>query len=656
MDRHENRMPRRAGLAAAAVAGLVASFLGGMAVAGGDPEAPRDRRPAVASALRLAHADLAAAVSCEDLLAWYVDRGVDRVTPWGWEDRRVYASARDEGGGLDVPTTGSVDSAPVPVAPQVKGATSSATGTNVQESGVDEPDLVKTDGTLLVRAEDDRLVTWDVSGTSPVRLATLDLPDLSGAEILLVGDTVVVVGTDTTSGSPVPDGGWSGPPPAGLPTRVDVVDVSAPAAPVITDTKVYSSALVTARQHGDVVRLVLSQGLPELDFVEPRMWRGEEDARDANREVVRDSELTDWLPTVTTYDGDEPVTEPLVDCADVGLPDDDSGLGTMTVVGFDASGPDPAALAAPDVTAVATASQIAYLSADRLYLATDYWGWGGPCCWSGSGADGTDSGTTHLHAFALSGTATTYVASGEVEGRVADRWAMDEADGVLRVAVGPTLETGAFNSIVTLAESGSTIAQLGRVDHLGDGEEIKSVRWFDDLALLVTFRQTDPLYAIDLSAPTRPRLIGELKIPGFSEYLHPLGSHRLIGVGQGADRMGTVRGAQLALFDVHDLAALRRLDVVGFGKNTLALAGLDPRQFTWLPDRRTALTVVAEGWEGTTGRVAVVRVVDGRLESWQQEVEYGTEVAQVRLVPLPSGRVVLVTGDDVTFFVTAPPG
>ena len=325
----------------------------------------------------------------------------------------------------------------------------------------------------------------------------------------------------------------------------------------------------------------------------------------------------------------------------------------MSIVGFDAS--DPAELASPAVTAVATASQIAYLSADRLYLATDSWGWGGPCCW-GDVAAGPDDGTTDLHAFSLSGTATTYVASGEVEGRIADRWALDEADGVLRVAVGPSAATGAFNSIVTLAESGSALEEVGRVDHLGPGEEIKSVRWFDDLALVVTFRQTDPLYAVDLSTPTRPRLIGELKIPGFSEYLHPLGSQRLIGVGQDADRSGVTRGAQVALFDVHDLSALRRLDVRGYGKNTVALAGGDPRQFTWLPDRRTALTVIAEGWEGTTGRVAVVRVVDGRLEGWQREVEYGTEVTQVRLVPLPSGRVVLVTGDDVRFFSLAPRG
>ena len=110
---------------------------------------------------------------------------------------------------------------------------------------------------------------------------------------------------------------------------------------------------------------------------------------------------------------------------------------------------------------------------------------------------------------------------------------MDAVDGVLRVAVGPSSETGDFNSVVTFREDGNELVEAGRVDELGVGEEIKSVRWFDDLAIVVTFRQVDPLYAIDLTDPAAPRLLGELKIPGFSDYLHPLGEHRLLGPRRG---------------------------------------------------------------------------------------------------------------------------
>jgi uncharacterized secreted protein with C-terminal beta-propeller domain len=259
-------------------------------------------------------------------------------------------------------------------------------------------------------------------------------------------------------------------------------------------------------------------------------------------------------------------------------------------------------------------------------------------------------GTTPLFAFALDGTDATYVASGDVEGSIADRWSMDSVGGSLRVAVGPSSETGNFNSVLTLREEGSDLVEDGRVDQLGVGEEIKSVRWFDDLAIVVTFRQTDPLYAIDLTDPAAPQLLGELKIPGFSEYLHPLGEQRLIGMGQDASLQGVTRGAQAALFDVTDLTDPRQLDVVRYDEGTQAGAVTDPRQFTWLPEQRTVLTVVSQGWTGTTGWVSVLSLGDGSMSNRMVEVEHGTDVADVRLVPLASGKVALVTGEDVSFF------
>ena len=260
------------------------------------------------------------------------------------------------------------------------------------------------------------------------------------------------------------------------------------------------------------------------------------------------------------------------------------------------------------------------------------------------------TGTTPIFAFALDGAETTYVASGEVEGTIADRWSMDAVGGSLRVAVGPSSETGNFNSVLTLREEGSDLVEDGRVDDLGVDEQIKSVRWFDDLAIVVTFRQTDPLYAIDLTDPADPRLLGELKIPGFSEYLHPLGEHRLIGMGQDASLDGMTRGAQAALFDVTDLTNPRQIDVVRYDRDTYAGAGADPRQFTWLPEQRVALTVVSQGWKGTTGWVSVLSLDDGSMTNRMVEVEHGSDVADVRLVPLASGKVALVTGEDVSFF------
>ena len=239
---------------------------------------------------------------------------------------------------------------------------------------------------------------------------------------------------------------------------------------------------------------------------------------------MRDTTLADWVPTV---DG-----EPLVDCDDVAVPDDEEvSLGTTTVVAF-----DPAVADRPDHDGGRDGLRHVVLL-DRPLLPRRRRaavGRAGATASTAGSAPAAPTGTTPLFAFALDGTDTTYVASGEVEGTIADRWSMDAVGGSLRVAVGPSSETGNFNSVLTLREDGSDLVEDGRVDDLGIDEQIKSVRWFDDLAIVVTFRQTDPLYAVDLSDPADPRLLGELKIPGFSEYLHPLGEHRLIGMGQDA--------------------------------------------------------------------------------------------------------------------------
>lgn len=606
--------PRTIATTVTVTTGLVAAL--GLGYAAGRTSAPEhDTRPAPPA---YANAALVRASSCEDLLTSYVDRGVARVTAWGWQGPPVYYALEDR-----APLSSGSDSA---TTSQPKGATSTETGTNVQEAGVDEADVVKTDGDLLVVVRGRNLVVHDVSGEAPseisrLRLDAIDSAPEHRAELLLVGDRVVVSAPDTGA------------------TTLLTVDLSDPTTPTVVHEAEITGTIHAVRLHGDTVRAVVGQGLPELDFVEPTWLRSEKAAKHRNEEVVRNSSVSDWLPAV---DG-----RPLVECTDVAIPDDpDAPLGTTAVVAFDPATPD-----ALTTTAVASAGSASYSSTDRFYLAaTDAaGGWMTSAdCWGGCGVS---DGTTRLYAFELDGTDTTFVAGGSVDGYVRDRWSMDAVDGSLRLAVGPSAETGDFNSVVTLREEGTDLVEAGRVDKLGPGEEIKSVRWFDDLAIVVTFRQVDPLYAVDLTDPAAPTLLGELKIPGFSEYLHPLGSDRMIGIGQDADpRSGMTRGAQAALFDLHDLTRPRRLDVVTYQPDTVAGAATDPRQFTWLPDRRTALTVISKGWEGRTAWVSVLDVREGGLGERLVEVEYGRDSDLVRLVPLPSGQVVLVTGDDVSFF------
>lgn len=588
---------------------------------------PGPDEPPTSPPISLANADLSLAASCDDLLGSYVDRALGQVGPYGWGgDAIVMFGAQSSDAGVTASGAGSERSMAT-----TSRTTSNESGTNVQELGVDESDVVKVAGSLLLRMRDGELLAYDVSGDEPALLSSTRLDDARGndwmgdpgGELVFVDGRAVVLGSSQDGRS----------------STLTTVDLSDPTSPTVVDTTTIEARASAVRLHGDVVRVVLQNGLPELDFSSPDGTFGQIRSRLRNRALVRDTTLADWLPTI---DG-----EPVVECEDVAIPDDEEvALGTTTVVAF-----DPAEPTSRTSHAVATASDTSYFSTDRFYLAAGGpdWGWFGDCIDCRMTMPAPD-GTTPIFAFALDGMDATFVASGSVEGTIADRWSMDAVGGSLRVAVGPSSETGNYNSLITLREDGSDLVEAGRVDDLGIGEEIKSVRWFDELAIVVTFRQTDPLYAIDLTDPAAPQLLGELKIPGFSEYLHPLGEQRLIGVGQDATLSGMTRGAQAALFDVTDLTNPRQLHVVRYPKNSVAGAGTDPRQFTWLPEQRVALTVVSQGWTGTTGWVSVLSLDDGSMTNRMVEVEHGSDVADVRLVPLVSGKVALVTGEDVSFF------
>ncbi|MDQ3502364.1 MAG: beta-propeller domain-containing protein, partial [Actinomycetota bacterium] len=214
---------------------------------------------------------------------------------------------------------------------------------------------------------------------------------------------------------------------------------------------------------------------------------------------------------------------------------------------------------------------------------------------------------------------TPYAGSVSVAGYVYGRWALSSYDGHLRVATtnSPPWGDGPASSsrVTALAERSDGLVETGRVDGLGPGEWIYAVRYFGELATVVTFRQTDPLYVLDLADPAAPRLLGELKVPGFSTYLHPVGDDRLLGVGQDADARGRVTGLQVSLFDLSDLSRPVQLDRLPLGTgHSLALE--DSRAFGYDPERRLALLPVSTYDEGTGRNEAVgVRVgADGSLE------------------------------------------
>jgi uncharacterized secreted protein with C-terminal beta-propeller domain len=287
--------------------------------------------------------------------------------------------------------------------------------------------------------------------------------------------------------------------------------------------------------------------------------------------------------------------------------------------------------------AVTTSGNLAYSSTDHLYVATPVdqpipvteWDTRRPAPMPWAPAE------TEIHAFTLDGDKTTYVASGKVKGTVRDRWSFDEYDGNLRVATALTSERfeTSDNAITVLHQDGDTLTPIGTVRGIGPREQIKSVRWFDDLAVVVTFRQVDPLYTVDLTDPAAPKVLGELKIPGFSSYLHPLGNDLLLGLGTSGQGGA---GGQIATFDLADLTKPKQLDVLRIPEAEL-VASYDPHGFTFLPDGDKAFATLSS-WKGYGQIVELSVAADGGLT----EVRRWWSHTDTRIVPIDGDRIALV--------------
>ncbi|TDE10156.1 beta-propeller domain-containing protein [Jiangella asiatica] len=571
--------------------------------------------------------------ACADLLDHLKAEARDRVGPWGLGTGDIAYAA--EGGAVE-------DSAAAPLSSIAPQSVPDHSTTNVQEAGVDEPDVAKTDGRLIVSAAGGDLRIVDVTGDAPREVGRLRLTvdDYTDASLFLAGDRVVVLVRENSMIAYDAPGSFM--PPATR-TTVLLVDISDPADPAIASTLEVDGSYLDARMVDDTVRLVVSSA-PSLEFpMDEDDWeRPEAELTERNRAVVEESTIEDWLPSYEFTDGSaDPVTGQLVECERMNQPAEFAGFATLSVVTF-----DPAAgLSADGTVGVLTDGETVYASPDRLYVATTRWGEPFPVETSRIGPPdpGPAELTTGIHAFDIAGDAPArYLASGEVDGRIIGRYAMSEFEGVLRVATTMDSWSGdtdtSESQLVTLEQRGSELVQLGRVGGLGKGEQIYAVRYFGPIGYVVTFRQIDPLYVLDLADPAAPAVSGELKITGYSAYLHSVGEDRLVGVGQEATPDGMSIGAQVSLFDVGDPAAPVKLDghVV---PGAWAQTEYDPQAFLHWPDSGQVVVPI----EGMSGSSALVVRVDADTVTEQGTV--------TRTEPAPDGyawlRRSIVIGDSL---------
>lgn len=196
--------------------------------------------------------------------------------------------------------------------------------------------------------------------------------------------------------------------------------------------------------------------------------------------------------------------------------------------------------------AVLGAGNTVYCSEENLYILGSQYLW--------NDDSQTSTSRTQIMRFALDKAEVTYSGNASVKGTSLNQFSADEHNGIFRIA---THDTESINRVYLLDKE---LKQVGVVDHIADGEQIKSVRFQGDTGYVVTFFQTDPLFVLDLKDPKHPKITGELKIPGFSSYLHPLGDNLMIGIGADTDENGVRCGFKMSLFDVSDPKAPRELN------------------------------------------------------------------------------------------------
>jgi inhibitor of cysteine peptidase len=446
--------------------------------------------------------------------------------------------------------------------------------TNVQVSGVDEADTVKTDGQYIYIASSSiqtrsfvvntfssdtvnsvSIVDADPQNPRVVSKITLDnTTEPAGLFLSQDSSRLVVIaskyylytfGEAHSDGIPTPMlGAYS----SDVYTFIDVYDVSNKAEPVLTRNFTVSGSYFNSRMIGNTMYAVISQPASVIDNIVtlPAVYEGN-NVSTASPSSVYYADMNDSRYTFTSFYG-------------LNILDDTEEPTNMTVM-------------------MGSASTM-YVSPSNFYVT--YSGW-----------DQNAGQYTSIYRVGIDGLQLSLEAQGSVPGSILNQYSMDEYNGNFRVATNWYAQDSQINNVYVL---NSNLDVTGKLEGLAPNENLHSVRFMGDKCYLVTFKTTDPLFVVDLSQPNNPQVVGELKIPGYSDYLHPYDEGHLIGVGKEAveadeGNFAWYQGLKLSLFDVTNVNNPVQLTSYGIGdRGTDSAALSDPHAFLF--DKSKNLLVI----------------------------------------------------------------
>ncbi|MDR1183744.1 MAG: beta-propeller domain-containing protein, partial [Coriobacteriales bacterium] len=470
------------------------------------------------------------------------------------------------------------------VSPASEGAgTEDYSGTNVQVEGIDEGDIIKTDGRYIYALSwsQGELVVFEAAGSETVELSRVTISEASltlyryPEEMYLSGSTLAIV--ENRFNGNAASSAWS----EGNPeeTWLTLYDVSDPSHPTLTTEFAQSGNYRTSRLYGDRLYLI---GSYYLNY------------------AVERGEPGTYVPQLGKGGSYE-----LMAASDVRIMPSVQQPNYTVVTSYDL-----AAQERIDQKAVLGEASTVYMSYDNLYLGSSIYAVEESEPYQESVytvVDYTEKQTTQLVRIGVNEGLLDVAAQCTFDGRLLNQFSLDEYEGNLRLAV--THESYSYRVLkdeshdiesYQQGENGSTsavyvfdssLAIIGSIEGLAADERIYSVRFTGPVGYMVTYRQMDPLFALDLSDPTAPEVTSELKIPGFSTYLHPFGEGRLLGLGYDADGSVT-RGMKLSMFDISD----------PFSVSELFAESVDTYDSAALYDHKAVLVDVERNIIGFPGR------------------------------------------------------
>ncbi|OGY26215.1 MAG: hypothetical protein A2Z24_01470 [Candidatus Woykebacteria bacterium RBG_16_44_10] len=454
--------------------------------------------------------------------------------------------------------------------------------TNVQVAGVDEADIVKTDGEYIYTLSDKNVVIS--KAYPPDEAAVVSKIDYDASsnpqEIFVRNDSVLVFGGrylqteerkglgSSVSEMPYYYGGL---------TFVEIWDISNREKPKLERKIEFEGTYVSSRKIDQYVYFVLNS-TPSL--------QEESEQEDDILPRYRDQK------GASLNQKDEQF-KPVCGCGQVSYIEPIVQTNYINLIALDMDHPEKEI----EREVVLGSAQNLYSSFNNIYLANTYYNWTRPVFLGPASIYPKDEESTYIYKFSLSADKVGYFGQTKVPGTILNQFSMDEYEQNFRIATtkGHVAKGGgtATNNIYILDKN---LNQVGAIENIAPGEKIYSARFMGKRGYLVTFKKVDPFFVFDLSDPTNPKILGKLKIPGYSDYLHPYDENHVIGLGKNTVEaeegdFAWYQGIKIALFDVSDVSSPKEKYKVEIGdRGTDSYALNDHKAFLF--SREKSLLVI----------------------------------------------------------------